>query len=200
MKNKTNSKETFRDLLSQIDDHAIALLTPTGESLTYGELIFEASTMSNQLSQHGITRDDRVAILLPNGPSMVISFLATIFTACAAPLNPKSRAREIDFYLNDLNASAIITDEATFPSEESELAKTVDKLFLDGPVGNLNLSTNKRLYGSRYKAPRLDDAALVLHTSGTTSLPKLVPLRQGHLVHSAANIARSLELGPADRT
>ena len=200
MKHRTNGKETFRNLLSEIDDHAIALLMPSGESLTYGELILEASALSNKLSQHGITRDDRVAILLPNGPSMVISFLATIFTACAAPLNPKSRANEIEFYLNDLGASAIITDATTFPSEQSGLAKTVDKLFLDGPVGNLNLSTKKRLYRSRYRAPRPDDAALVLHTSGTTSLPKLVPLRQGHLVHSAANIACSLELGPTDRS
>ena len=193
-------KETFRELLAYIDDDSIALVTPSEESLTYGELISEASRLSSQLSQMGITQDDRVAILLPNGPSMVISFLAVIFTACAAPLNPKSRASEIAYYLNDLGAAAIITDAATFPSEEPGLAQSVVKLHLDGPIGNLNLSTNKRSHRSQYRAPRSDDAALVLHTSGTTSRPKLVPLRQGHLVHSAINIARSLELGPTDRS
>ena len=44
-----------------------------------------------------------------------------------------------------------------------------------------------------------DDVALVLHTSGTTARPKLVPLSQANLVASARNIAAHLALTPADR-
>ena len=194
------SVSTFRELLSRVEESSTALVTPEGDTLTYGELLSEVTTLSSQLSQHGVSKEDRIAILLPNGPSMVISFLAVIFTACAAPLNPKYRANEIGFYLKDLGASAIITDPLTFPSGESDFAKPVDKLFLDGPIGNLNLSTRERSHQTQYQEPRPDDAALVLHTSGTTSRPKLVPLRQDHLVHSATNIARSLELGPSDKS
>ena len=43
------------------------------------------------------------------------------------------------------------------------------------------------------------DEALVLHTSGTTARPKMVPLTQANLTASAANIAASLELGSSDR-
>jgi acyl-CoA synthetase (AMP-forming)/AMP-acid ligase II len=48
--------------------------------------------------------------------------------------------------------------------------------------------------------PTADDGALVLHTSGTTSRPKIVPLRQRNLVQSARNIATALHLTPADRS
>ena len=49
-------------------------------------------------------------------------------------------------------------------------------------------------------APGPDDVALVLHTSGTTSRPKIVPLRQRNLCRSAAGIADSLHLTAADRS
>ena len=48
--------------------------------------------------------------------------------------------------------------------------------------------------------PTADDEALVLHTSGTTSRPKIVPLRQRNLAASAQNIAESLHLTAADRS
>ena len=48
--------------------------------------------------------------------------------------------------------------------------------------------------------PSPDDVALVLHTSGTTSRPKIVPLRQRHLARSAKGIAESLALEPSDRS
>jgi acyl-CoA synthetase (AMP-forming)/AMP-acid ligase II len=44
-----------------------------------------------------------------------------------------------------------------------------------------------------------DDVALVLHTSGTTSRPKIVPLTQANVCASAAHIQASLHLGPEDR-
>ena len=43
------------------------------------------------------------------------------------------------------------------------------------------------------------DVALVLHTSGTTSRPKMVPLTHGNLAASARHVGRALALGPGDR-
>ena len=48
--------------------------------------------------------------------------------------------------------------------------------------------------------PKADDVALFLHTSGTTSRPKGVPLNQGNLAASLANIALTYELSPKDRS
>src|SRR5947208_3236887 len=48
------------------------------------------------------------------------------------------------------------------------------------------------------EAPRPDDTALFLHTSGTTSRPKGVPLTHGNLMASVRNIAEHYRLSPAD--
>ncbi|MGR3492786.1 MAG: AMP-binding protein, partial [Shimia sp.] len=47
--------------------------------------------------------------------------------------------------------------------------------------------------------PAADDTALILHTSGTTSRPKIVPLTQANVAASAQHIATSLALSPDDR-
>ena len=79
----------------------------------------------------GIGRNDRVAIVLPNGPEMAAAFIAIACGATTAPLNPAYRAEEFDFYLSDLNAKALVILDgmesparalprrATFPSSGS---------------------------------------------------------------------------------
>src|ERR1700683_3906264 len=56
----------------------------------------------------GIGRNDRVAIVLPNGPEMAAAFLAVAAVATSAPLNPDYRAEELEFYLSDIKARALI--------------------------------------------------------------------------------------------
>ena len=59
---------------------------------------------SAALNGMGIGRNDRVAIVLPNGPEMAAAFVAIACGATTAPLNPAYKADEFDFYLADLNA------------------------------------------------------------------------------------------------
>ena len=59
------------------------------------------------LNQLGIGRNDRVAIVLPNGPELASAFLSIASAATAAPLNPAYRESEFDFYLSDLEAKAL---------------------------------------------------------------------------------------------
>ena len=48
--------------------------------------------------------------------------------------------------------------------------------------------------------PQADDVALLLHTSGTTSRPKAVPLNHGNLAASLITIRETYDLGPDDRS
>jgi oxalate---CoA ligase len=66
-----------------------------------------------------------------------------------------------------------------------------------GPAGSYTLLVPFADAGAPKPDP--DDVALVLHTSGTTSRPKIVPLRQRNLAASARNIAATLALTPQDR-
>ena len=78
---------------------------------------------------------------------------------------------------------------------------SVDLEVATGAAAGSSAPPHARRPGRREPArPTADDEALVLHTSGTTSRPKIVPLRQRNLAASAQNIATSLHLTAADRS
>ena len=88
--------------------NAPAILAPGRAPLTYGRLYGHIDDVVQTLHAMGLSRNDRVAVVLPNGPEMAVAFLAVAAGATCAPLNPAYSANEFDFYLTDLNAKALI--------------------------------------------------------------------------------------------
>jgi acyl-CoA synthetase (AMP-forming)/AMP-acid ligase II len=183
---------------------APALLTPGRPALTHDGLRTLIADTVKTLNGLGIGRNDAVAIVLPNGPEMAASFLAVAAGAATAPLNPAYREDELNFYLSDIKAKAIIVgrDEAG-PSVTAagKLGIPILRLAVpDGaPAGAFTLAGKPvgPAVDTGYAQP--DDIALYLHTSGTTSRPKLVPLSQKNLAASARHIGQTLSLTPDDR-
>ena len=192
--------ETIRDLLSAGGDDATALVNVEGESLTYRDLRERVGALSDQLRSQGVGPSDRIAIVLPNGPEMALAFLAATHAGCAAPLNPKYRESEFRFYLEDLKAKILITPDGGHPEAEAAAGEDVVKVAALGHMGSLKFRGDKSIQSHGGAQPGRDDGALVLHTSGTTSRPKIVPLRQCNLVASAGNVAASLSLDESDRS
>ena len=100
--------ETVRDLLQPHPADAPAILAPERPTLGFGALRELADATVARLNALGIGRGDRVAIVLPNGPEMAAAFVTVACGATTAPLNPAYRAEELDFYLSDLRAKALI--------------------------------------------------------------------------------------------
>lgn len=171
--------------------------------LTYAGLFDLVIRTARTLRASGIARNDRVALVLPNGPEMATSFLAVAAAAASAPLNPAYRTEEFDFYLSDLKAKAVILPRGyDSPVRESAAARSIRLLELvpDAafPAGWFDLAAKPDCPEEPdFAGP--SDIALLLHTSGTTSRPKLVPLTHRNLLASAENIRGTLGLGPADR-
>src|SRR5262245_17026318 len=100
----------------QIPD-AVASAAPGRTTLTYVGLLAAVEDVLRPLHSMALARNDRVAIVLPNGPEMAVAFLSVACCATAAPLNPAYRANEFDFYLSDLNAKALIVQNTIdFPA------------------------------------------------------------------------------------
>jgi acyl-CoA synthetase (AMP-forming)/AMP-acid ligase II len=144
-----------------------------------------------------------VAIVLPNGPEMAAAFVTIAQVATTAPLNPAYREEEYDFYLSDLKAKALVVmagydGPALASARKAEMAVIWLSVPEGVPAGYFTLASEAR-GACDTSAPGPDDVALILHTSGTTSRPKIVPLLQSNVAASAEHIRASLELTEADR-
>ncbi len=200
----TDSATTIVDLLQAGADEATVLTSPGGVSLSYGALRSLVARTAESLSGQGIGPDDRVAMVLENGPEMAAAFLSVASAATAAPLNPAYRAEEFEFYLSDLGARLLIIGEG----KSSPAVAVAEKLSI--PVARLVPRPEQgagaftlafAASAAKPVSPRpvgADDVALVLHTSGTTSRPKIVPLTHRNICASAANVRGSLSLGSTD--
>jgi acyl-CoA synthetase (AMP-forming)/AMP-acid ligase II/thioesterase domain-containing protein/acyl carrier protein len=172
-------------------------------SLSYADLKSLASTTNRSLIGAGLQRGDRVALVISNGPEAATAFLSIAAGHICAPLNPAYRASEFEFYFSDLKPKAIIIEaglENAAAGVASSLGIPVIYLCPDRTraAGIFTLDTGLPLADE----PDFADAgevALVLHTSGTTSRPKIVPLTHANLLDNARNIARSLQLTSQDR-
>jgi len=196
---------TLKALLSSHSADAPAIGAPGLAPMSYGELRALGERVATDLAAAGVGRGDRVAIVLPNGATMASAFATVIQSATTAPLNPAYREDEFAFYLEDLGAKAIIVEEGySGPAlaAAQRFGLTVIRLAAagEGPAGAFTLSADGPAGAGRApEEPEEDDVALILHTSGTTSRPKIVPLSQRNVAASAMNIAASLALTPEDR-
>ena len=189
--------ETVTDLLAGHRGASIAGLG--GGATSYEALRAQTDQLGRQLRGAGVGPSDRVAIVLPNGPAMASAFVGMAPWCAVAPLNPAYKADEFAFYLADLNAKALVVAEgAVSPAIDVAVAQGVPALRL----AEGRQSGTVRLIDAPETGAQARSAgatALILHTSGTTSRPKMVPLSQANLAASARNIAATLRLRPGDR-
>lgn len=199
---------TIPELLANGCGNAPATVALNRPVLTYRRLCTHVAHTIVALNRLGIGRGDRVAIVLPNGPEMATAFVSIAACATTAPLNPAYRREEFDFYLSDLGVKALLVEQnSTSPAVDAAVARDIPILEAtvneNAPAGLFDIIPGRGIgagqsaYCGGVAGP--DDVALVLHTSGTTSQPKIVPLTHRNVLASASNIRNTLQLTPNDR-
>jgi acyl-CoA synthetase (AMP-forming)/AMP-acid ligase II len=198
-------QSTLKDLLGHGAADSPAISAPSRAALSFGALWALIGTTLRTLNSMGIGRNDRVAIVLPNGPEMATCFMACASGVASAPLNPAYRADEFEFYLSDLNARALIVEKGSAsPAVDValKLGVRIIELIAAHDQGAGAFTLQAREPGAAPSAAggfaQLDDVSMVLHTSGTTSRPKIVPLSQRNLAASAGNIRDTLKFSAQD--
>ena len=181
-----------------------ALLSMERAPLTYSRLLAHCLRVMTDLNHAGISRGDRVAVVLPNGPEMAACLLAVTMGASCAPLNPNYRRREFEFYLSDLAPQALIVQEgADLPAIAVAESLGIRVIRLRPSTtdvsGIFTLHLDPAPANATPTFAQPGDEALILHTSGTTARPKMVPLTHANLAASIDNIVTTLALTPRDR-
>ena len=176
-----------------------ALIDEAGGIVCYEALAEQVTALAADIVALVGTADGtrpRVGIVLPNGPELAVTLLATSIAGEATPFNPALTSAEFERYFANTGIQALIVSE--YDTGASAVASA-----LDLPV--LRVTHSRRIAGARNlqhvapQSPRPSDVAMVLMTSGSTGVPKVVPLSHQNVCTSAADVARSVGLTSQDR-
>jgi acyl-CoA synthetase (AMP-forming)/AMP-acid ligase II len=184
--------DTLSALLGSPGGATALVAADDGARTSYADLAADVDALAGKLRAAGVERGDRVALVVPEGPPFVRLLLAVAAAgAAAAPLNPAYTRDEFAFYLDDLAPRLLLLPEGDLPAARAAAGERVRVVDVAGP---------ELLPGApaAYEGAGPDDVALLLHTSGTTSRPKQVPLLQRNLTASAHSIADFYALGRDD--
>src|SRR5689334_3041148 len=188
---------------AELTPAAAAIKAPGRLPLTYSRLLAQLEKMRKSLNAFGFGRNDRIVTVLDNGPEMAVAFMGLTSCVTAVPLNPAYRADEFRFYVSRLNAKALVVNA----QEQTELKEVGHQLGLrvielvpqpDAEAGVFELHCTGSRPVKHTGFAQSDDVALILHTSGTTSAPKIVPLTHENICAQAKNNQVSLKLNTTD--
>ena len=192
-------------LANLLDIHPVnnkAIVIPEGATLSYGNLSEEIENISEILAGAGLEKGRSVSIVLENNLEFMITFLGVSRAGgIAAPLNPSYTVDEFNFYVSDANSQfMIISEKAEVAAKAAKELKVPVIVAKSSQKGKVFLSQNGSDLSKRidFTPPNSDDIALFLHTSGTTSRPKGVPLTHNNLLSSLKNIVNTYKLDESD--
>ncbi len=186
-----------------------AIGAPGRAHLTYEALLAQVRDTAAALALAGCGRGQRVALVMGHGPELATASICIAASAVCVPLNPDYTGRELRELMRRLRVAFVVTAPDRRPARDAAVALGLPCLDIaidrSAPAGTfrLELGSARARPGPPGDPEALLDAspadlALVLHTSGSSALPKIVPLTHRNLLASAANVAQSLRLGPED--
>ena len=196
---------------NELSPHKEALVDiSSGRSLTYRQLHERANKLANGWrSEWKVKKGDRIAILAHNCPEYLEALFAVAkIGAILVPVNIRLAGPELVYILNDCEPKGFILGEDfldVISRIKSEI-KIDNYLLLDRAQNEGMTPYEAFLNGADAQTPRLeepnslDDAQVILYTSGTTGYPKGSIQTHGNILFNSLNANIALDLVSTDVT
>ncbi len=183
---------------AELIPHSPALISTNGITLDYGELWAQVLAVGRRLESAGISPQETVAVLLPQGARQILAVAGVLDYCTCAPLQPRTTAAEVEAFLSRLAASAIIVS----PEFEAE-AEAASSMGLTVLIARDEESPTdwqiRRAASPRQVRAASSDAILLMATSATSGAAKVVPLTAENLDAQTTPRSNSLRLTSSDR-
>lgn len=173
--------------------------------LSHADLSQHVQDVGEQLCRHGIGRGDVVLISLANGPEALTAILAVASVAVAFPIAPEEPTESIERLLKQVSVKAVLFD-ASRPFTAQSVAEKKGWIQLpiaidpSGTAGVFTLDRTPPTDCVQAEVSRIDDAAILVKTAGTTSEPKIIAWSQASLYLSANTAAKWMDVNASDRS
>ncbi|WP_107051256.1 non-ribosomal peptide synthetase [Streptomyces sp. NRRL S-1022] len=168
---------------------------------SYGEVNAAANRLAHRLRQAGVGPDVRVGLCLERSATLLCAVLGILKAGGAyVPLDPDYPTQRLTAMLEGTSCAVVVTDRlrATVlpaPSPGTERLVVLADGLLDGTEPELADQPETDPGGTA--GP--DDLCYVIHTSGSTGLPKPIALRHRGVVNNLADLNSRYSVGPSDR-
>jgi acyl-CoA synthetase (AMP-forming)/AMP-acid ligase II len=182
---------------------AIALLAPGRQPVTYRALHAAVARLATELRALGLGRDDGIALLFPEGPELCLALLAAMSVGIAIPLAWPRPDAEYEHILALRHVKAILASNAIPASVRASANSGLPVITFvpsqGGRIGDYHIDGRPLGEPSAKSPPHAEDTALILHSSGTTSRPKLIPRLHRNIMANCRAVLRSRAASSADR-
>src|SRR5687768_9713327 len=195
----TSQQETFcqhvvATAIAHQDQVAMTLIEPHGkETVTFGSMLAQVRSIAYRLTREGIDFGERIALIGENHPNWAIAYLGIIYRgAVVTPLDPAATTQALATFLKSSEAKLAFVS----PSSLDKFRSACELSGINIPVVALRPIIGTNGFGdfvewaqtpvpaTFVEAPppaKGDDLALLMYTSGTTGIPKAVPLTHGNI-------------------
>jgi long-chain acyl-CoA synthetase len=155
-------------------------------SLTFRELDDATARFAGVLRELGVSPGDSVGVMLPNVPEFAVAYYGALRAgAVIVPMNVMLKVREVDFYLRDSRARALICWQGCTAETDAAVADlSVTRLVVEPETLSAMLAGAAPVTAAEQRAA--DDTAVILYTSGTTGRPKGAQLTHANVGTNAA--------------
>jgi long-chain acyl-CoA synthetase len=208
----TLQEETFceRVVASAIAHHdnvAMTLIEPHGkESTTFGSMLAQMRGIAYRLSKEGVAFGDRVALIGENHPNWAIAYLGILYRgAVVTPLDPAATTQALGIFLKSSEAKLAFVSPASLDKFHSacELSGTNIPAVALRPITHTNGLSDfadwaetpvPESFKDTPPPAKAEDLALLMYTSGTTGIPKAVPLTHGNIYAESSKVQEVMRI------